>query len=1500
MPVSPHNNVTVNLNVSVDASGEVRVFGQTFPGFSGELVVANYNLPVISLYDEYDTSHPIALIEFWEPSGSLGSTSAQLANSTGFYNVDLSGAYLESAKRLVNGLQNVLCNEMDASGAVPFNDAKYGNQRAYKVYKSFGHLALGFYAHNLFGHAAATAAITNDTSFIENMLSLDQGTVTNGNTTSTTMMSGYKHDISGSLTKDDILEWSSLGTNSDADLARRLVYAIIKKGLDNSNQIKVSNSEDADIQSTLSNIVNQVIGQDASRAMGADNNELQPEEHQLLKFQNGDIIYINIKLTTPQVVFANNTPSGSSPNVNIFNSSNEKNYAIKITLKDILPFEGTNLAIASEPVSLSSYLDNLSFTSATPTATEKAQLYTQLQTYVEKLEAPIAQVSGSTISNLLSNSILTNVSEKTFTVAVPTVDNGVLGIDLQNTTIDENTNLYVLAKPGSTVALLLDGNIYEIIINTNNTLTYSGQSYSLGSSITLGNYTFTLSALGSFVLSAETITLAQPTLSYTGSPFTFTKNTAISSITPTYTTYNNSGTFTVSPSLPSGLSINGSTGVISGTPTSALTATNYTITLTDGATQTVTSTISITVNDVSEPTPDAPIISYSSSYLTLTKSTNMTPLSPTSTGGTVVSYSISGELPAGLSFNTSNGTISGTPTQIFSETSYTITATNTGGSVSVSVSIIVNDTIPVVTYPSTAVFTKGVEITNITPSNSGGSVTSYSISASLPAGLSFNTSTGTISGTPTVIISATNYTISSTNTGGTDNDVIAITVNDAAPSISYSSPQTYTKGTAISTLSPSVSGGAVVSYSISGELPSGLSFNTSTGTVTGTPTATLGETSYTITANNTGGSSSVQVTITVNDATPVISYSSPQTYTKGTAITTLSPDVSGGATIASYSISPSLPSGLSLNEVSGAITGTATSTSGETSYTVTATNSTGQTGTAILTITVNDATPVISYSSPQTYTKGTTISTLSPSVSGGATIVSYSISPSLPSGLSLNGVSGAITGTAIVSSGATTYTVTATNSTGQTGTTTLSITVNDLRLLSGYWIDASGTESSRLIAFDNSGNYYLTGTTTAVLSPAVQSVIGAKPGVGTAGFLIKYTAEGTPIWGQWLDGAGNEGINGGAVDSSNSVYVLGSVGTNLQNSLTSIIGNKPSSNTGMFVVKYNSAGTPVGGGWLDASGNETATSMAVSSSGNIYITGTATSDLQGALATLIGTKPAGVTNQGGFLAKYNSSMVPQWAKWVDGLTAPDVAQRVVLDASENVYLLGFGQGELQGSVTSLIGNKPGSTDGAFVIKYNSSGVPQWGRWIDGAGVDSINSAVVDTSGNLYIIGTAADTLQDSIVSIIGAKPDGATSTGQFILKYGGGGGALLGGRWIDGSGAETARGMNIDVNNNLYVLGTTNNELNGSLSTIVGGKPHGASSSGAYLIKYNSNLTPLTGVWIDGVGSDAVFNLAFDSSNNLYLYGNTNNELQSSIVSVIGTKPDGSVSQGAFVLKYGY
>lgn len=260
--------------------------------------------------------------------------------------------------------------------------------------------------------------------------------------------------------------------------------------------------------------------------------------------------------------------------------------------------------------------------------------------------------------------------------------------------------------------------------------------------------------------------------------------------------------------------------------------------------------------------------------------------------------------------------------------------------------------------------TTGNSLSIATVSNIGGPVNSngYSVSPSLPAGITFSTSTGTISGIPTQAQTQRSYTITATGPGGTSNAVFTLTVVAAeiAPQISLSnSVQSVTVGNSINTVISTNSGGSINTngYSISPSLPSGLSFNMSTGVISGTPTQEQTSQSYLVTATGVAGTSTATFTLRVIApvAAPSITLSNAvQSVTVGNPILTATPNNSGGTLNANgFSISPSLPAGLNFNSSSGVISGTPTSVQTQTNYTVTATG-TGGTSSSVFTLTVID------------------------------------------------------------------------------------------------------------------------------------------------------------------------------------------------------------------------------------------------------------------------------------------------------------------------------------------------------------------------------------------------------------------------------------------------------------------------------------------------------------------------------------------------------------------
>ena len=173
------------------------------------------------------------------------------------------------------------------------------------------------------------------------------------------------------------------------------------------------------------------------------------------------------------------------------------------------------------------------------------------------------------------------------------------------------------------------------------------------------------------------------------------------------------------------------------------------------------------------------------------------------------------------------------------------------------------------------------------------------------------------------------------------------------------SSQTGTAGTAVSLQIKATdsASGQTLTYSATG-LPAGLSINSTTGLISGTPT-TAGSSSVTVTAKDTtGATGSASFTWTISSTTGnTVTVTNPgsQTGTVGTAVSLQikATDSASGQTL-TYSAT-GLPAGLSINSTTGLISGTPT-TAGSSSVTVTAKDTTGATGSASFTWTVSAAT----------------------------------------------------------------------------------------------------------------------------------------------------------------------------------------------------------------------------------------------------------------------------------------------------------------------------------------------------------------------------------------------------------------------------------------------------------------------------------------------------------------------------------------------------------------
>ncbi len=421
----------------------------------------------------------------------------------------------------------------------------------------------------------------------------------------------------------------------------------------------------------------------------------------------------------------------------------------------------------------------------------------------------------------------------------------------------------------------------------------------------------------------------------------------------------------------------------------------------------------------------------------------------------------------------------------------------------------------------------------------------------------------------------------------------------------------------------------------------------------------------------------------------------------------------------------------------------------------------------------------------------------------------------------------------------------------------------------GYSTFLGGTDNdfSNAIAVDTEGNTYLVGNTASINFPVSNFQQQNNKGKNDL-FITKIAPDGNRvIYSTYIGGSDNDFGNAIAVDSMGNVYVSGYTFSSdfpILNGFQPKNGNTIANTGGdAFILKLNAQGNTLAySTYLGGMGDDLASSIAIDSQNNAYVTGF-TNSVNFPVANAVQSKSNGGFDA--FVAKLNpmgSSLV--YSTYFGG-SDNDFGNAIAVDKDRNAYFVGVTDSRNFPAINPLQSTNSGDSDG-FITKISATGnVVNFSTYFGGSSFDNITSIAVDNTNNIYLTGV---TNSRDFTVVNAMQSTKSTSLDAFVSKLNPTGSNLVYSTYLGGNGDDQANSLSLDPDNNVYLTGvttSTNFPLKDATQKVIGGEQD------AFMTKLNALGTALDfSTYLGGIGSESGLSIIVDGKANVFMTGITN------------------------------
>lgn len=421
------------------------------------------------------------------------------------------------------------------------------------------------------------------------------------------------------------------------------------------------------------------------------------------------------------------------------------------------------------------------------------------------------------------------------------------------------------------------------------------------------------------------------------------------------------------------------------------------------------------------------------------------------------------------------------------------------------------------------------------------------------------------------------------------------------------------------------------------------------------------------------------------------------------------------------------------------------------------------------------------------------------------------------------------------------------------------------------YFGGDGQDTINLSATDSAGNFYLAGNSSSTNFPLKFPIQDRSKGRSEL-VVVKLDPSGNVLFSTYLGGANDERAIQIKLDKSGNIYVLGAT-----NSRDFTLSSNPFQPTykktsveAFFIAKIDTNGKLIYSTYVGRGGEVTDPfSFSIDDAGNTYLLGSTSGKkfpTLNAFQPLYGNRDDFKDNDSdGFLIKLDPQGQGVFSTFLGGIGIEDFL-KLKFDVLGNIYIVGTTDSKTFPTKNPVQKKFGGATDG-FVVKLSPKGEAIYSTFLGGRGFDDIRDFVVDTAGNITVVGKTGS--QNFPVSNA-FQPASGGFDDVFITKLSTQG-TIIYSTYLGGNGNELNSNLDLrlalDNSGNLLLAGTT---FSGNFPMFGNSLQRNYSNAGdVFLAKIGITGMPIYSTYLGGQGLDSILRITSDDSGNMYLVGET-------------------------------